>query len=214
MTGPRRGLARTAFLAASLLTVAFLSERNAAAADFVADPAASALDFVYERAGNPAEGRFLRFSGAGRFDPEAVQATTLRLQIETASIELGNRLESAFATSVEWFDSKTYPVADYRLLSLSPLGDGRYDTRGVLRIKERSMLIQTPIRLAMENGRAIAEGALSIDRRAFGLGIGPISAFVTIGDRVEVRFRLVADARPGSIGAEGEANPTVGQGVD
>ncbi|MEM9783496.1 MAG: YceI family protein [Pseudomonadota bacterium] len=179
----------------------------AGATGWQADPADSRIGFIYERAGNPASGFFASFQGDGRFDPAQPEATELMLTIDTGSIELGNALESAFATSIEWFDSENHPDAVYQLLTLQPTGPGTYEALGTLTIKGREKTIITEIRLAEVPGpggrpsRVMAQGSLEIDRRGFGLGLGPMSAFVTIGDRVRVDFTLVADAGQQTVDA-------------
>ncbi|MEM6420970.1 MAG: YceI family protein [Pseudomonadota bacterium] len=164
----------------------------ATAAEWSADPAASTLGFVYERAGGSAEGGFERFAGSGSFDPARPEEAVLRLAIETRSIELGSLLESAFATSAEWFDSGQHPEAVYELITLTPIDGDRYAAFGTLTIKGRSVDVHSEITLAVSGTAARASGALTVNRRDFGLGIGPVSAFVTIGDEVSVTFDLAA----------------------
>lgn len=165
----------------------------AGAADWAADPATSRMGFIYQRADAPAPGSFERFSGWGRFDPTRPNEAELRLEIETRSIALGSLLESAFATSAEWFDSGEHPVAVYELARLTPLSGDRYEALGTLTIKGRSQVVTSEIELEVTDGlRARASGSLMVNRRDFGLGVGPISAFVTIGDEVTVTFDLAA----------------------
>ncbi|MEM6973618.1 MAG: YceI family protein [Pseudomonadota bacterium] len=187
-------------VSAGLLQAAFLLlvPTAALAGGWSADPGASEIAFIYERGGNPADGAFTRFSGSGRFDPADPTAAELTLIIDTGSIELGNALESAFATSVEWFDSTSHPDAVYRLLTLQPTGPGTYEALGTLTIKGREKSLVTEIALAEVPApgggptRVMAQGSLEVDRRFFGLGTGHLSALVTIGDAVQVDFMLVA----------------------
>ncbi|MEL6336926.1 MAG: YceI family protein [Pseudomonadota bacterium] len=174
----------------------------AQAAEWIADPDASKIGFVYERAGGAAEGAFTRFAGGGRFDPARPEEAELRLAIETRSIELGTLIESAFATSAEWFDSGQHPEAIYELITLTPLGEDRFEAFGTLSIKGRTRSLRSEITLSItevaSGGQAMAMGALTVNRRAFGLGIGPVSAFVTIGDQVTVNFALAAAVAEGA----------------
>lgn len=189
---------------AALVAVPALSTGPAPAASgsasWYADRDASRLAFVYERGGEAAEGSFSRFTARGAFDPERPREARLELRIRTESIDLGSRVESAFATSVEWFDSKAHPVAVYRLETLEPLGGDLYRAFGTLTIKGRERALVTDIALAMEETpegvRARASGRLEIDRRPFGLGVGPMAAFVTLGDTVEVAFDISAFPEP------------------
>ncbi|MEM6677484.1 MAG: YceI family protein [Pseudomonadota bacterium] len=184
-----KGLLPAALLL-GLVTVA--GAPPAHAADWIADPEASRLSFIFERFGKPAEGRFDRFEGEGRFEPTDPGSAALELRIETGSIVLGNALESAFATSAEWFDSRNHPVATYRLIGLTPLGEDRYTASGTLEIKGRRLFLEAPLRLERDGDRARATGSLEIERGRYRLGEGPISALIDIGTRVTVRFELIA----------------------
>jgi polyisoprenoid-binding protein YceI len=156
----------------------------------------SQILFEYLRNGAPAQGRFITFSGEGRFDQAEPEAATLELRIESSSIDLGDPLESAFATSVEWFDAAHHPRVVYRLLALSPEGEGRYLAEGELTIRGRSQRLITPLTLEIssEDGEetARAKGRLRIDRKDYLLGIGLLTLFVDIGREVSVNFELTA----------------------
>jgi len=80
---------------------------------------------------------------------------------------------------------------------LAPLDPPLYRATGDVTIRGETRALTTPVRLAFEEGRARASGRLEIDRTDFGLGVGPVSALVTVGERVTVAFDLVAEARTG-----------------
>ena len=168
----------------------------ASLAPWVVAPSESQVLFDYVRNGNPAEGRFGRFSGEGRFDPAAPGEATLEMRIESGSIDLDDATASAFATSAEWFDSVNHPEVVYRLLRLIPEGGNRYRAAGELTIRGKTLPVATVIELDVADGSARATGSLALDRTDYWLGVGPTALFVDIGREVAVRFELTARRAP------------------
>lgn len=158
------------------------------------DPERSVIVFGYALNLRPAQGAFRRVAGEGAFDPAAPEATRLTLEIDVTSLDLGDPVETAFALSVDWFDAENHPTARYRLAQLTALGGDDYEALGDLTIKGRTRVLRTPVTLTVGQREAQARGALSFDRRDFGVGLGPSALFVAIGADVSVRFDLVATA--------------------
>lgn len=176
------------------LGLALAAGLAAAATQWAVVPVESRIVFGYEADGAPVEGVFTRFSGEGTFDPAAPGDATLELRIDSASIELGDARAGAFATSAEWFDSANHPHIVYRLLGLTPLGGTSYRAEGELSIRGRTRPVSTTVELEIGADVARASGTLEIDRKDYGLGVGPMALFVDIGRDVAVRFELVARA--------------------
>lgn len=185
--------ARAAVALAALIALA----QPAHAADWVLEPEASRLGFGYTAFGEPAGGQFRRFAATARFDPATPSDTALSLTVETASIDLGNALVSALATSVEWFDAKAHPVMRFRLTDLTPQGGDRYRATGHLTIKRVTRPIAAEVTVTATGASLRARGETTVDRRSFGLGVGPVAALVPVGDRVTVSFDLQARAAAG-----------------
>lgn len=179
--------------AAAIVLAAFAAFRSAAEpAGWTVDAADSAIAFEYRLAGTLRQGAFTAIAGEGDFDPADPAATRLTLRIPADGLELGNPLETAFAKSVEWFDVAAHPEAVYRLDSLAPDSAGGWTARGTLTIKGRTVALDTPLALALGPARAVAEGALAVNRRDFDLGLGLSDAVLDIADGVTVRFAVVA----------------------
>ncbi len=155
-------------------------------------PEQSRIAFEYTADGKAVEGRFTEFSGRGVLDPAAPGDAMLELRIETGSIELPDAKATAFATSAEWFDSATYPEIVYRLIELAHLEGERYRAEGDLTIRGKTRPVTTTITLGIGKETARAAGDLTINRKDYGLGVGPLSLFVDIGPMVTVRFELTA----------------------
>jgi polyisoprenoid-binding protein YceI len=159
-------------------------------------PGDSQVGFGFERNGKAAEGVFRRFEGSGTFDAAAPGEATLEMRIESASIDLGDRTASDFATSAEYFDSANHPLVTYRLLSLTPAGDGQYMAEGELSIRGWPRKTESRISLNIQGDTAQAKGALTILRKDFFFGVGPTSLFVNLGPEITVSFDLTAHRAP------------------
>jgi polyisoprenoid-binding protein YceI len=180
--------------AAALCLAATLAAARAAPDPerWLIDPDASSLTFRYSVDGEPQSGVFERFSGGGMFDAAAPEAATLDLTIEAGSLDLGDPLFNAVATSPEWFDTARHPEARYRLTHLEPLGGDRWEATGDLEIRATRRAVAAPITLEISDGEAHAVGAVSVDRGDFGVGVGITPLFVDIGEAVSVQFDIVA----------------------
>ena len=159
---------------------------------YVVVPERSVISFHYTDGGEERSGRFERFTGSGTFDRDAPGDAALEFEVAPRSIELGNGLFEEYAQSGEWFDSGDWPRITFRLTGLEPIAGERYLAEGRLVIKGRERAISAPVRLAIGESRAEAEGDLRIDRRVYDLGLGASRAFADIGREVSVRFRLTA----------------------
>lgn len=179
-------------LVPALMLSALAGPARAAPQTWAVMPEGSRVLFDYRRNGQPAEGRFTRFRGEGTFDVEAPAAATLELRIESASIDLGDALASAFATSAEWFDSPNHPEVVYRLRQLTPQGGDSFRADGDLTIRGKTRPVSTAVALDIGADRAFAAGTLRVNRTDFLLGVGPSALFVDIGPEVSVRFELTA----------------------
>lgn len=152
----------------------------------------SIVTFDYVLNGEPRSGRFTRFEGGGVLDPDTPSAARFELRIEAASIDLGNALFSAFATSAEWFDARNHPVIRFGLGRLRPLGGDRYEATGDLAIRGRSLPVTAVLTLGLGAAEGRAEVRASVGRADYGIGLGPSALVVDVGREVSVRVGLVA----------------------
>ncbi|MEM9148793.1 MAG: YceI family protein [Pseudomonadota bacterium] len=184
---------RRMVLAGAMAWAAAPVRAAAAPLNWVVLPAASTIGFAYSLNGKPADGHFAKVTGQGQFEIADPAAARLDIRIEAGSIDLGNPIFSAFATSAEWFDARNHPAVVYRLRGLEPLSPGLYRARGEIEIRGKRAPTVSEIRLEIDGARAHASGALVLDRTQFLLGVGPSSLVVDVGHEVSVSFDLVAE---------------------
>ena len=173
-----------------------LPASQALAAKWQVDQGRSKLAFIYKEDGEPAFGKFEKFSGVGSFDASSPQKAKLDLTIDVRSIRLKDGLRSSLVKTETWFDAKNIPKARFQLKKLTPTKKaGVYRADGVLTIKNFSRRIRPVVTLAINKNTARARGKISFKRSQFRVGDPTISLFVEVSDRITVDFDIRARRR-------------------
>lgn len=159
-------------------------------------PDKSSVSFIYKQMNAPTEGRFKRFTGQIRFDPQKPAASSARLDIDIESIDTGSLDADSEVRGKPWFNTSAFPRASYVTTSITPAGAGRYDVRGKLTIKGRTMDVACPVTFREQGGAAVFEGVLTIRRADFAIGEGIWADFGTVANEVQIKFNLLATAAP------------------
>jgi len=155
--------------------------------------ARSELSATFRQMGVPVEGRFTSFRGGVQFDPARPAAAQARLEVDTASFDLGGAEYNEEVRGKEWFDSAAHPRAVFVSTRVVADGPGRLVADGTLTLKGRSQPLRVPIEVATGAGTRTYTGQFALSRKAF--GIGDPGWEDTLEDAVVVRFRIVTTAQ-------------------
>lgn len=161
----------------------------AAAAPRNVDAARSKLTATFRQMNVPVAADFGAFRGTIRFDPAQPAAAQARLEVDTASLDLGDDDYNEEVRGAEWLDSKAWPRATFVASKVAPAGANRYTAEGTFTLKGRSRPLTVPFTLQRAKGALAYEGEFALSRKAFGIG-GPDWDRV-LEDAVVVRFRIV-----------------------
>jgi polyisoprenoid-binding protein YceI len=173
-----------------LAFVTVLAVSAAMAADSRAiDAAKSSLVATFTQMNVPVEGQFKAFSGTVSYDPANAAAASAKIEIDTASFDLGDDDYNAEVRKAEWFDSKTHPKASFVSTSVKSLGTNRFEASGTFSLKGKTQTLTVPVSVVSESGLRRYEGQLNLSRAAF--GIGGADWKDVLDDKVVVRFRIV-----------------------
>lgn len=144
----------------------------------------------FRQMGVAVEGHFTSFRSQIAFDPEQPSDSHARIEVDTASFDLGDADYNREVRKPEWLDSAAQPVAVYSAGALQPLGGERFEAIGQLSLKGRTQPLRVPftVRATADGGREFS-GETTISRTAF--GIGDASWNDVLDDAVTVRFRLL-----------------------
>ncbi|GAC1623143.1 MAG: hypothetical protein NVS9B10_07880 [Nevskia sp.] len=175
-------------IAASLALVSLLAR-----ADTALDPAKSRIEAEFTQMGVPVSAPFTRFGGSIRFDAAKPAEAHAQIEIDTASLDIGDDAYNAEVRKKEWFDSSRYPKAIFDATGLKPVGSGgRFETTGKLSLKGRVRELKVTVNLKPDGKNSIFDGMIPISRKDF--DIGDAAWKDTVEDTVKVSFHLVVPA--------------------
>lgn len=135
---------------------------------------------------------FRQFSGQVSYDPAAPEKGTAKLQIQTASFDIGDEEYNAEVRKSEWLDSETHPEAVFESTTIEPLGEDRFKATGTLSLKGRTETVSSEIKVRTQGGHRHFSGSLPISRKTF--SIGDAEWDEVLEDRVTVKFTIVVPA--------------------
>ena len=132
-------------------------------------------------------GRFTRWTGDIRFDPEAPETAQVAIDVDTASLRMDDARLTSTAAGAGFLDSGRYPRIAFRLTGLEPAGGHRFTARADITIKGVTRPVAFPTTLRSDGRTAQMTGGFSLDRAAFGIGTrGPWNGLIGRQVRVDV----------------------------
>ncbi|CAN7172690.1 YceI family protein [Massilia sp. LjRoot122] len=174
-------------LLASLFATAF-----AGAAVLKTDPAKSSVTATFKQMGVPVEAKFKQFTAHIDYDAAKPAASKATVEIQTASLDLGDPDYNKEVTKKEWFNTAQFPKASFVSSSIAAAGAGKLNVSGKLTIKGRSADVRFPLTVKTEAGKQVFEGQLPIKRLAFNIGEDEWKDTSMVADEVVIKFRVAA----------------------
>lgn len=149
----------------------------------------SSVTFVVKNAGHPVKGTMSGLKAEIRFDPSALDASSIRATVDVATVKTGIGLRDRHLRSGDYFHAEKFPTILMECNHFESLGDGRY--RGAFEVtmhgtKER-VDVPFTFRTSGETGRFA--GTITIDRTEFGVGGRSrfVSSEVVVNVEVDVK---------------------------
>lgn len=149
----------------------------------------STLVATFRQAGVDVDSPFTRFSGKISYDAANVAASSAVIEVETASLDIGDPAYNAEVAKKSWFDAATHPKGVFRSTAIKPVSATRFEATGTLTIKGRTANLTVPVTVGTGPAGTTFDGNFAISRKTFGIG-DPIWDEV-LEDRVVVKFHLV-----------------------
>lgn len=145
----------------------------------------------------PVEAKFTRFSAQLAFDPATPGPVKARVEVDTASFDVGSVDFNVEALDKDWLDAKKFPKAIFTSSSVRSLGGGRYEALGPLTIKGRAHDVIAPFSIKTDAaGNSVIEGVFNIRRLQYSIGEGVWRHVDIVADDVQIRFRLHTSSKP------------------
>ena len=177
-----------AALTGALLGIAFA----ASAAPLKTDVAHSRVSAVFKQMDVPVESNFKRFDAQIDYDAAHPEKATARVDIDTASFDIGTPEYNKEIAKKEWFNSAQFPKASFVSTAIKPAGAGKLSVSGKLTIKGRTQDVSFPLSVKAQGAQQVFEGQLPIKRLAFNIGEGEWKDTSMVADEVVIKFRVVA----------------------
>lgn len=152
--------------------------------------AQSSLRFVSRQMGVPVEGRFKKFQAVSRFDPKRPEDSSVLLEIDLSSVDIGNADTEAELRKPGWFDFQRRPLASFRSTKVRSTGPSRFEVKGLLSIKGLEREVSVPVQLTQKAGLTFAQGSLTMLRNDFRIGDGEWNDVSIVANEVQVTFNL------------------------
>jgi polyisoprenoid-binding protein YceI len=147
----------------------------------------STLTATFRQEGVSVESPFTAFKGTVNYDPKNAAAATALIEVEMASLDLGDPAYNAELRKKSWFDTATYPKAVFKSTAIKAVNAGRFDATGTLTVKGSVLTITVPV--TVNPAGTTFDGSFAFSRKAFGIG-DPIWEDA-VDDKVTVKFHLV-----------------------
>lgn len=160
---------------------------------WIVDKDASRIEFSGTQTGKPFTGAFEAFNAVILFDPADLSASRIEATIDTGSAKTGDRQRDAALPGAEWFSSAAFPEARFVSTAVKSIGNGAYEAAGKLSVRGVERDVTLPLTIEIAEGRATADGEVTLNRADFGVGQG--EEFLTdkwVGYNVTVSIHIEA----------------------
>lgn len=163
---------------------------SARAVDWKVDPTASELRFTATFERSPATGIFRKFDATVQFAPDHPADSRIDVVVAVPSADMSSAQINDAIRGPDWFDATRFPVAEFHSTQVRSAGGDRYLADGTLTVKGRTKPVEVPFTWKSAGDLATMDGELTLDRSAFGIGLGQWRSTKEIGASVVVRFSL------------------------
>jgi polyisoprenoid-binding protein YceI len=170
--------------------------RAQAAPEWTVDHDASRVGFVAQQSGNPVPGAFENFQATIRFDRDNLDASSVDVQIDVASVATGSMDRDQTIKSPSLFHADQYPNARFQAGSFRHEGGNAYVAEGELTMRGTTHPVELPFTLdvTQEGDRlqAIADGEVTVKRLRWGIGQGQWQDTSMVPNEVVIEIELHA----------------------
>ena len=160
------------------------------------DPRASSILFTGRQGDDEFTGRFGTFDAQVRLDPDDLSDAMIVAAVDLGSVDAGSGDRNQSLPEVDWFDIARFPRATFRSEVVRKTAPGAYEADGTLTIKGVSRDVTMPFTLDIQGDRAVADGQVTLDRTAFGIGAGEFAGPEWVDTEVAVAVHVEAVGAP------------------
>ena len=181
-----------AALVAPFLTLWAFPTLAAPVPNWSVDAANSKLGFRGAMNGDAFTGVFRRWSAQIAFDPKNLAASKAVVSVDVASAATGDADRDQALPTADWFSAQTQPKASFVTTAFKDLGGGKYQAMGELTLRGVKRPVVLPFTLAISGDTARMNGAVVLNRTAFGIGQGQWKTGDVVATEVTVTVAVTA----------------------
>ncbi|MDH6154606.1 polyisoprenoid-binding protein YceI [Polynucleobacter sphagniphilus] len=159
------------------------------------DIAKSKISFTSRLMGSNLSGSFGKFSGKVTFNPDEPEKAKASLAIDIASFTAGGEELQEEAKGKDWFNTKSFPTANFVSESVKNLGAGKLEIHGVLTMKGKSEPILISAAYQVQGKQIIFDANFQLLRLQYALGSGSWSDTSAVANEVPVKVHLVLNQK-------------------
>ncbi|MDH6421904.1 YceI family protein [Polynucleobacter sphagniphilus] len=159
------------------------------------DIAKSKISFTSKLMGSNLSGSFGKFSGKVTFNPDEPEKAKASLAIDIASFTAGGEELQEEAKGKDWFNTKSFPTANFVSESVKNLGAGKLEIHGVLTMKGKSEPVLISAAYQVQGKQIIFDANFQLLRLQYALGSGSWSDTSAVANEVPVKVHLVLNQK-------------------
>ena len=156
------------------------------------DPAQTSVSATFRQMNVPVESKFRKYTIAIDYDAAKPDASKATVEVDTASLDMGDKDYNAEVAKKEWFNAAQFPKATFVSTAIKPAGPGKLNVAGKLTIKGKTADVSFPMTVKTEGAKQVFDGAVPIKRLAFNIGEGEWKDTSMVADDVTIKFHVTA----------------------
>jgi polyisoprenoid-binding protein YceI len=160
------------------------------AARFTQAPGTGSLTFSFMQAGAENRGSFRQFATELVYDAKNPTAGSLKVTVQTASLETQDKDRNDTLAGADLFDVKKYPTAQYVANSFAKRADGQLEAIGKLTLRGVTKDLRVPLNLRAAGDGYELSGEVTVARLDFGVGQGEWQSTEWVGNEVKLQYKV------------------------
>ena len=184
--------------AVAIVAIASIAATSYRAIDWRVDAAHSNVQFKVTHFFTPVTGTFDSYDAKVSFDPNNLDASSIDVSIQVASVNTNNERRDGHLKTGDFFDAEKHGTITFKSNSIESKGGKDYVAKGQLTIKGITKDIELPFTLLGIRENAPREGnqvagivaETKISRTDYTVGTGNFAADTVIGDEVTISLSL------------------------
>lgn len=163
---------------------------SSGAAHFTQAAGTGSLAFFFMQGGAENHGSFKQFATELNYDPKNSAAGSLKVTVQTASLDTQDKDRNDTLAGADLFDVKKYPTAQYTANSFAKRADGQLEAIGKLTLRGVTQDLRVPLTIHETANGVELSGAVTLKRLDFGIGQGEWQATEMVGDDVKLQYKV------------------------